>query len=138
MTPRWTTREIDAPNRDVRQIDQLKTLQTAIRDELAQQWKEQAGTPEFVTLAGLKAIARPDPDAAANKEPLLEEIANATKGKFFDSTSFSLSDVPLREPPLIEVGRSKDQPLWDRWYWLTVLIVVLGLEWAVRRRFGYV
>jgi hypothetical protein len=76
MTPRWTTREIDAPNRDVRQIDQLKTLQTAIRDELAQQWKEQAGTPEFVTLAGLKAIVRPDPDTAANKEPLIEEIAH--------------------------------------------------------------
>jgi hypothetical protein len=28
--------------------------------------------------------------------------------------------------------------LWDRWYWLTMLVVVVGLEWAVRRRFGYV
>jgi hypothetical protein len=85
----------------------------------------------------VRAIGPELADARVNR-PLLEEIANATKGKFFDSTSFSLSDVPLREPPLIEVGRSKDQPRWDRWYWLTVLIVVLGLEWAVRRRFGYV
>lgn len=85
----------------------------------------------------VRAIGPELADARVNR-PLLEEIANATKGKFFDSTSFSLSDVPLREPPLIEVGRSKDQPLWDRWYWLTVLVVVLGLEWAVRRRFGYV
>jgi hypothetical protein len=75
MTPRWTTREIDAPSRDARQIEQLKTLRTAIRDELAQQWKEQVATPEFVTLAGLKAIVRPNPDAAANKEPPIEEIA---------------------------------------------------------------
>ena len=69
---------------------------------------------------------------------LLQDIAKATGGAFFESPSFSLSDVPLREPPLVEVGRSKDNPLWDRWYWLTALIVVLGLEWAVRRRFGYV
>jgi uncharacterized membrane protein len=69
---------------------------------------------------------------------LLAELAKTTKGAFFDSPSFALSEVPLAEPPLVEVGRSKDQPLWDRWYWLTVLVVIAGLEWSVRRRFGYV
>jgi hypothetical protein len=69
---------------------------------------------------------------------LLSEIAKASHGAFFDSTSFSLADVPLAEPPLVEVGRSKDEPLWDRWYWLTALVVLAGLEWSVRRRFGYV
>jgi uncharacterized membrane protein len=85
----------------------------------------------------VRAVGPELADARVNRA-LLEDLAKATKGKFFDSTSFSLSDVPLREPPLIEVGRSKDQPLWDRWYWLTALVVILGLEWAVRRRFGYV
>ncbi len=46
--------------------------------------------------------------------------------------------MPLADPPLVEVGRSKDQPLWDRWYWLAALVLVLGAEWGLRRRFGYV
>jgi hypothetical protein len=69
---------------------------------------------------------------------LLADIAKATGGAFFETSSFSLADVPLLEPPLVEVGRSKDQPLWDRWYWLAVLVAVVGVEWAVRRRFGYI
>ena len=85
----------------------------------------------------VRAVGPELADARVNTS-LLAEIAKTTGGAFFDSTSFSLSDVPLREPPLVEVGRSKDQPLSDRWYWLTMLIVVLGLEWAVRRRFGYI
>lgn len=76
-------------------------------------------------------------DARVNAT-LLEELARATGGAFFDSLNFSLADVPLREPPMVEVGRSRDEPVWDRWYWLTLLILVLGAEWAVRRRFGYV
>jgi hypothetical protein len=69
---------------------------------------------------------------------LLEELARATGGAAFGSLDFSLSDVPLAEPPLVEVGRSRDQPLWDRWYWLVAMVAVVGLEWAVRRRFGYI
>ncbi len=76
-------------------------------------------------------------DARVNAA-LLAELAKVTGGAAFDSLSFSLADVPLKEPPLVEVGRSRDEALWDRWYWLVVLISVLGLEWAVRRRFGYV
>lgn len=85
----------------------------------------------------VRAVGPELADARVNR-PLLEELAKVTKGKFFDSTSFKLSDVPLREPPLIEVGRSKDQPLWDRWYWLLALVLIAGAEWAVRRRFGYI
>lgn len=92
---------------------------------------------EATDAVAVRAVGPELADAHVNRG-LLEEVAKATGGKFFDSTSFSLSDVPLREPPLIEVGRSKDQALWDRWYWLTMLIVIAGLEWAVRRRFGYV
>ena len=39
---------------------------------------------------------------------------------------------------MVEVGRSKDQPLWDRWYYLLALVALLGTEWFLRRRFGYV
>lgn len=76
-------------------------------------------------------------DARVNRA-LLEDIAKATGGAFFDGPELSLGDVPLLEPPLVEVGRSKDAPLWDRWYWLALMVGVLGLEWAARRRFGYI
>lgn len=70
---------------------------------------------------------------------LMAEIAKATGGKVFTLPSdTSLASVPFLEPPLVEVGRSKDQPLWDRWYWLLTLVMIVGLEWALRRRFGYV
>lgn len=84
----------------------------------------------------VRALGSELSDARVNAA-LLEGIAKATEGAFFEAPGFSLADVPLREPPLVEVGRSKDQALWDRWYWLTLLVAVLGLEWAVRRRFGY-
>lgn len=77
--------------------------------------------------------------AQASADPeLLQAIAKATGGKFFALDALALDEVPLQEPPLVEVGRSKDEPLWDRWYWLVLLIAVAGAEWAVRRRFGYV
>lgn len=81
----------------------------------------------------------PEVSNAQVNAPLLEAIASASKGRFFESPgSFSLADVPLREPPLVEVGRSRDQPLWDRWYWLAVMVTIMGAEWALRRRFGYI
>lgn len=69
---------------------------------------------------------------------LLSDIAQVTGGVFFSEPGFALSEVPLSEPALVEVGRSKDQPLWDRWYWLVAMVAVVGLEWGVRRRFGYI
>ena len=35
-------------------------------------------------------------------------------------------------------ARAQDQPLWDRWYYLVVLVGLLGTEWFLRRRFGYI
>ncbi|MCC6337717.1 MAG: theronine dehydrogenase [Myxococcales bacterium] len=92
---------------------------------------------ESTDAVAVRAVGPELSDARVNGA-LLSEIAKATGGAFFDTPSFSLSDVPLLEPPLVEVGRSRDQPLWDRWYWLTLLVLVVGAEWAVRRRFGYI
>jgi hypothetical protein len=69
---------------------------------------------------------------------LLKDIAEATKGYSSTIGDFSLSDVPLKEPPMVEVGRAKDAPLYDRWWYLVAFIAVLGVEWLLRRRFGYV
>lgn len=76
---------------------------------------------------------------ASVRPDLLEQIARATGGKAFSLPSeIALDKVPLLDPPVVEVGRSKDQPLWDRWYYLVALVALLGSEWMLRRRFGYI
>jgi hypothetical protein len=76
-------------------------------------------------------------DASVRTE-LLADIARATGGRAYELPMGGFPDAPLLDPPLVEVGRSKDAPLWDRWGWLVALAVLLGAEWFLRRRFGYV
>lgn len=92
---------------------------------------------EMTDAVAVRAAGPELADARVNAK-LLEEVARATGGAFFERPSFSLGDVPLKEPPLVEVGRSRDQPLWDRWYFLVTMVAILGAEWALRRRFGYI
>lgn len=80
----------------------------------------------------------PELSDAAVRPQVLEEIARLTEGRAQKLPVSGLGDVPLLDPPVVEVGRSKDQPLWDRWYYLLVLVAFLGTEWLLRRRLGYV
>jgi hypothetical protein len=93
---------------------------------------------ESTDAVAVRAVGPELADARVNTE-LLKELAAAAKGTFFENPkAVTLSDLPLNEPPLVEVGRSKDQPLWDRWYWLALIVAIMGAEWACRRRFGYI
>jgi hypothetical protein len=76
-------------------------------------------------------------DASVRTE-LLADLARASGGRAYQLPLGGLPDVPLLDPPMVEVGRSKDAPLWDRWGWLVALAVLLGTEWLLRRRFGYI
>jgi uncharacterized membrane protein len=80
----------------------------------------------------------PELSDASVRPRLMEQIAKVTGGKAFRLPQDGLPDVPLLDPPVVEVGRAKDMPLWDRWYYLVALVVLLGTEWFARRRFGYV
>ncbi len=80
----------------------------------------------------------PELSDASVRAGLMEQIASVTGGKAFRLPQGGLPEVPLLDPPVVEVGRAKDRPLWDRWYYLVVLIGLLGAEWFARRRFGYV
>lgn len=75
---------------------------------------------------------------ASVRGDLLEAIAKVTGGKSYGLTPGSLPEIPLLAPPTVEVGRSKDEPIWDRWYYLAALVGLLGTEWFLRRRFGYI
>jgi hypothetical protein len=43
MTPRWTTRSIDAPGKNAAAITELKSLRESVRDELAEVWSKGGG-----------------------------------------------------------------------------------------------
>ncbi|HYO58774.1 glutamine amidotransferase [Archangium sp.] len=86
----------------------------------------------------VRAVGPELSDASVRPE-LMEQIAKYTGGKSFRLPMDGLpDDVPLLDPPVVEVGRAKDKPLWDRWYYLVALVGLLGTEWFLRRRFGYV
>ena len=85
----------------------------------------------------VRAVGPELSDASVHTD-LMERIAAVTGGKSYRLPLSGLPDVPLLDPPVVEVGRSKDQPLWDRWYYLLALAALLGAEWFLRRRFGYV
>jgi hypothetical protein len=80
----------------------------------------------------------PELTDATVRTDILTELARSTGGKAYKLPLQGLPDLPLLDPPVVEVGRSKDRPLWDRWQWLLVLAVALGMEWVLRRRYGYI
>ena len=77
-----------------------------------------------------------DSDAAPRPE-LLRQIADATGGTFTQLPRSGLPELRLREPEVVEIGRKRDEPLWDRWWYLAILAGALGGEWLLRRRLGH-
>jgi hypothetical protein len=48
-----------------------------------------------------------------------------------------LPALRLADPETVEIGRRKDEPIWDRWWALAALAATLAAEWILRRRWGY-
>ncbi|MFN2547748.1 MAG: glutamine amidotransferase [Myxococcales bacterium] len=75
----------------------------------------------------IEATPRPD---------LLQPIASATRGRVVDPGD-SLTNLPWRDPERVEVGQRTSVRLWDNWKVLVLLCLVVGMEWTLRRRWGY-
>jgi len=99
---------------------------------------EVAGTPveRGAAAVAVRASGAEDSDAAPRPE-LLRQVAEATGGTFTRLPQSGLPELRLREPEVVEVGRKRDEPLWDRWWYLAILAGALGGEWLLRRRFGH-
>lgn len=85
----------------------------------------------------VRAVGTELSDAAVHPE-ILAEISRLTGGVHLDRLPAALPDFPVQDPPTVEVGRSKDEPLWDKWTYLLLAVLLLSVEWFLRRRFGYV
>jgi hypothetical protein len=99
---------------------------------------EVAGAPaeRGAAAVAVRSSGAEDSDAAPRPE-LLRQVADATGGTFTRLPQVGLPEIRLREPEVVEVGRKKDEPLWDRWWYLAFLAAALSGEWVLRRRLGH-
>lgn len=67
---------------------------------------------------------------------LLKEIASLTHGRFEENPN-RLTDAPLNDPEVIEVGQRRDEPLAHQAIILAALAALCAAEWVLRRRWGY-
>jgi uncharacterized membrane protein len=92
--------------------------------------------PEQATGAVAVRASGPEDSDAAPRPELLRAIAEATGGRFARADQ-AMPEVRLAEPEVVEVGRRKDVPIWDRAWLLAALVATLAAEWVLRRRWGY-
>jgi hypothetical protein len=95
------------------------------------------GGPDVATGAVAVRGAGPEDADAAPRPELLSAIAEATGGRFAALPGDGLPALALADPEVVEIGRRKAVPLWDRWWYLGALALTLAGEWILRRRWGY-
>jgi uncharacterized membrane protein len=91
---------------------------------------------ERATAAVAVRAAGPEDLDVAPRPRLLREIAELTNGRFV-AAGDRLPELPLAEAEVVEVGRREDRPIWDRAWSLLALGLLVGTEWALRRRWGH-
>jgi len=102
----------------------------------AQAERAGAGAERATSAVSVRSTGPEDSDAAPRPE-LLREVAEATGGAFATLPRHGLPALRLADPEVVEVGRRKDVPIWNRWWYLALLTAALGAEWVLRRRWGH-
>lgn len=90
------------------------------------------GTAVFVVDSRSLELTR-----GAPRPDLLAAIADATHGKTVDLADNFWDELKLVDPDVVEVDKRRNIELWDNGWAMAVGIVLLALEWAIRRRSGY-
>jgi hypothetical protein len=93
--------------------------------------------PERASAAVAVRSSGPEDSDVAPRPDLLRAVAEATGGTFSTLPRGGLPDLRLNDPEVVEVGRRKDVPVWDRWWALALLAAALAGEWVLRRRWGH-
>jgi uncharacterized membrane protein len=84
-----------------------------------------------------------DPERAeleqpAAREDILRAVSETTGGRYLGTDSSLPADLDLLPPRVVRVDRRSDVELWSRPYLLLLALGLMGAEWALRRRSGYV
>lgn len=97
----------------------------------------EGGGPDVATAAVAVRGAGPEDADAAPRPELLSAMAEATGGSFTAVPGGGLPEPRLAEPEIVEIGRRKATPIWDRAWYLAGIALALAAEWTLRRRWGY-
>ncbi|BCU78683.1 glutamine amidotransferase [Luteolibacter sp. LG18] len=96
-------------------------------------YKNTEGTP-VVTRSGVVVRAKGDETIAVAARPdLMAELAQETGGTVMDAANIDkvLGDLASRSVPVVW---KRSLPVWDRWWVLLPLLLVVVAEWLVRRK----
>jgi hypothetical protein len=86
----------------------------------------------FLVRQASEELSRPAPT-----QELLQVIADATGGRQLGPVDQMPADLPMAEPRVVRVDRRSDVELWSRPWLLIAALLLLGLEWGLRGRIGY-
>ena len=78
----------------------------------------------------------PEFDRVVGDARLLDNLAAASKGAVFRFDA-DPSQLKLKEPQVIRVKSRQHKELWNAWWVLLLVAGLFGLEWWLRRRYGY-
>ncbi len=95
---------------------------------------ERRVTAEDVFLIGAD---RAELEQPAAREDVLAGVASATGGAYLGPAGELPDDLPLAPPRVVRVDRRSDLELWSRPYLFVLALLLLGLEWGLRKRSGY-
>jgi len=76
-------------------------------------------------------------DRGAPRPEVLEAIARTTKGRSLPLDGNLWEALQVVDPDVVEVDQRRNIELWDNAWALLIAVALLALEWAMRRRFGY-
>lgn len=87
------------------------------------------------------ALVLVEPAGPEEREPratpaLLKQLASHTSGRYLGRAD-RLPALEFRDPRLLKVNWRRDVELWSRWWSLLACLLLLGLDWGLRRKFGY-
>lgn len=86
----------------------------------------------FLVRQASEELSRPAPT-----QELLQVIADVTGGTQLGPVEELPADLPMAEPRVVRVDRRSDVELWSRPWLLVAALLLLGLEWGLRGRIGY-
>jgi len=82
------------------------------------------------------ADQNPELERVVGDDHLLQGMAKASGGKVL-SIEADPNDIPLEEPTVMRVKSRTHQELWSAPWALGLAVLLFGLEWWLRRKYGY-
>ncbi len=90
------------------------------------------GEDVFVVEDAGPEFARPWP-----RPDILSFVAERTGGSVERAKAGVVASLSLKDPGHVDIGQRKTRPLWDGASTLALFCLVVGSEWALRRRWGF-